>query len=179
MAFKVGGEAVSAGFPEKTLTIQDLYRGADEKLYAVVNGNSMKACHLTPVGGWTGPYKEGGKKRAPHPRFDSYVEQLGGGTFLFAHSLFRDLLVNGIKLEEPKQEGDGQYKYNGGDFLVKVTYKRQLLEVSVAPTFISLTKRWTHTLPYASINYDRLDSLIDFLRREIGAVLREKEITSV
>ena len=180
MAFKVGGRAVSAASPEITLYIQDLYRGADDHLYAVVNGDSLKACQLTPEGGWTGPYADNGKKRAPHPRFDSYVEQLGGGTFLFARSLIRDLLVNGINLTRAlAQDGSGMYAYNGGDFLVKVTYKRQLLEVSVAPTFISLTTRWTHTLPYSRISYERLDSLIDFLRKEIGAVLQEKEITSV
>lgn len=179
MAFKVGGKAASAASPEQVLTIQDLYWGADDHLYAVVNGNSLKACQLTPEGGWTGPYADNGKKRAPHPRLDSYVEQLGGGTFLFARCIIRDLLVNGIKLEGPKQNGNGQYVYNGRGFLVKVTYKRLLLEVSVAPTFISLTTRWTHTLRYDSINYDRLDKLIDFLRKEIGAVLREKGITSV
>ena len=179
MAFKVEGKAVSAASPETALTIQDLYRGSDDHLYAVINGDSVKACYLTPEGGYTGPYADGGKQRAPIPSFDSYVEQLGGSTFLFARTLIRDLLVNGVKLGEPKLNGSGIYAYNGGDFLVKVTYKRQLLEVSVAPTFTSLTTRWTHTLPYDSINYERLDSLIDFLRKGIGAVLREKEFTSV
>ena len=181
MAFKVGGGAATAASPENVLTIQDLYRGVDDHLYAVVNGSGdkVKACYLTPIGGYTGPHADEGKRRAPLPDFDSYVEQLGGSSFIFARTLIRDLLVNGIKLGEPKQNGNGQYVYNGGDFLVKVTYKRLLLEVSVAPTFISLTTRGTHTLPYEGITSKSWDNFIDFLRKEIGAVLREKEITSV
>ena len=181
MPFKVGGEAASAASPENILTIQDLYRGPDDHLYAVVNrsGDKVKACYLTPIGGYTGPYADGGEKRAPIPDFDSYVEQLGGSTFLFARTLIRDLLVNGIKLGEPKLNGSGIYAYNGGDFLVKVTYKRRELEVSVAPTFISLTTRWTHILPYEAITSKSWSNFIDFLRKEIGAVLQEKEITSV
>ena len=127
-----------------------------------------------PEGGWTGPYADEGKKRAPRPNFDSYSEQVrgSGDTKIWSYYVIDDLL-RAIGMKRELQQGSTA-TYSHDLFEVKLVMKEDNLAlIRVLPR---------HKIPDGDCplfhfatndpSAKRVGWLIDHLREEVGKIQR-------
>ena len=192
--FKVGDKVVMLDTPDKPAKIEELvqekaiWKGERDTLHARLEGlpnSRMNLSQLTPEGGFTGPFGEGEKKRAPIPNFDSYKEQVweydpeGKGQFVYR--VINDLLLDmGLKndfLETAETLPDGGTKevYLHKKFAV-LTFWREM-HWDIIP--IALDK-WEDFKPsphrgmlYETMDAGLLNEVLDFLRKEIPEILNQ------
>ena len=154
-----------------TLTISKVETG---RIYTEETNDNIH--FFIPEGGWTGPYADGGKKRAPRPDFDSYSEQVRecGDTKIWSYYVIDDLL-RAIGMKRRESYGDTAF-YQHSLFEARVVMRsdENLALIRVLPR---------HHVPeenpplfYFATNdpsAKRVGWLIDHLREEVAKIIQE------
>ena len=189
--FKVGDKVVTLrrvawANPAKIEELMPSRENERDTLHARLEGfpnSRMNLSQLTPEGGFTGPFGEGGKKRAPHPDFDSYKEQVwkydpeGKGPFVYR--VINDLLIDmGMKndfLETAERLPDEEYKevYIHEKFAV-VTFWGEM-HWDIIPVALD---KWKDLKPsphrgrlYETMDAAYLNEILDFIRKEVMEII--------
>lgn len=184
--FKVGDGVMMLDTSDNPTKIEELMPSIENErdtLHARLEGypySRMSLSQLTPEGGWTGPFGEGEKKRAPIPNFDSYKEQVwkydpeGKGQFVYR--VINDLLLDmGMKsdLLEDLPDGGSKEVYLHEKFAVLTIWGD--MHWDIIPLALDKWKDFKHP-PYSGMLYETMDAellneILDFLRKEIMEII--------
>ena len=186
--FKVGDKVEM--LDSSPVKIEELMREISDKrqgetLHARLEGlpySRMNISQLTPEGGFTGPFGEGGEKRAPRPDFDSYKEQVweydpeGKGPFVYR--VINDLLLDiGMKNDfletaETLEGGGSKEVYTHERFAVLTYWYDDHWDIIP----IALDKWEDYKIPpYKGMLYETMDAellsmILNFLREEVTKI---------
>ena len=170
MAFAAGDEVTHATFSRK----DRVRRVEGGRIWAEKGNDNIH--FFIPEGGWTGPYADGGKKRAPRPDFDSYSAQVRecGDTKIWSYYVIDDLL-RAIGMKRRESYGDTAF-YQHSLFEARVVMRsdENLALIRVLPR---------HHVPEESPplfhfatndpSAKRVGWLIDHLREEVAKIIQE------